>query len=111
MVNFALAANPTSASRSGAITLLGQNIPVTQAGFVPPPTLINAKLATNGVFQFDFTNANVSATFSVLFSTNSTTPVHLWTVLGAATNISPGFLQFTGAHATNMTRFYAVRSP
>jgi hypothetical protein len=35
-----------------------------------------------------------------------------WTVLGAATVLSPGVYQFTDAQATNFPhRFYQVRSP
>ena len=78
---------------------------------VPPPLLTNARLLPNGAVQFDFTNANTTATFSVLSSTNLLTPTNLWTLLGPATNISPGFLRFTDSHATNQLRFYKVRSP
>jgi hypothetical protein len=34
-----------------------------------------------------------------------------WAVIGSATNISPGVLQFADTHATNWPRFYTVRSP
>jgi streptogramin lyase len=111
VVHFNFTANGTTASRTGDIILLGESIAVTQTGVVPPPKLINAKMLTNGVFQFGFTNANLNATFSVLFSTNVTTPLTNWTVIGTASNISPGVLQFTDLHATNMTRFYMVSSP
>jgi hypothetical protein len=84
---------------------------VTQAGVVPPPIIINAKMLTNGVFQLGFTNANLSATFSILTTTNLTVPLTNWTVIGMASNISPGVLQFTDLNATNSTRFYMIRSP
>lgn len=110
-VNFNFTANPNPTNRIANITLLGQSIPVIQAGIVPPPTITNAKILTNGVFQIGFTNANLSASFSVLFSTNVALPRTNWTVIGTASNISPGVLQFTDTHATNKTRFYMIRSP
>jgi hypothetical protein len=89
---------------------LGQNILVTQAGVVPPPKLINTILLSNGNLQFGFTNANLNASFTVLFTTNLDVPLANWTVLGTASNISPGVFQFTTT-PTNSMRFYAVRSP
>ena len=84
---------------------------MTQLGYVPPPILVNAKMLTNGVFQFGFTNANLTATFTVLSTTNLEIPLTNWTVIGTATNLSQGVLQFTDLHATNVARFYVVRSP
>jgi hypothetical protein len=85
---------------------------ITELNVVPnPPTLIGAQMLSNGVLQFDFTNANPGASYSVLFTTNLAVPLADWTVIGAASNISPGVLQFTDTNATNSTRFYAVRSP
>jgi FtsP/CotA-like multicopper oxidase with cupredoxin domain/sugar lactone lactonase YvrE len=111
VVTFDFTANTTTASRTGDITLLGESIPITQSGVVPPPILINARMVTNGVFQFGFTNANLNATFTVLSTTNLEVPLANWTVIGAASNISPGVLQFTDLNATNAARFYVVRSP
>jgi hypothetical protein len=110
VVSVEVNANNTTATRTGDVTLLGQNILVTQAGAVPPPTLIDAKLLSNGDLQFGFTNANLSASFTVLFTTNLDVPLTNWTVLGTASNISPGVFQFTTT-PTNSARFYAVRSP
>jgi FtsP/CotA-like multicopper oxidase with cupredoxin domain/sugar lactone lactonase YvrE len=111
VVTFDFAANNTTASRTGDITLLGETIPVTQAGVVPPPILINAKMLTNGVFQFGFTNANLSASFTVLFTTNLTVPLADWIAIGMASNLSPGVLQFADTNASNTTRFYMIKSP
>jgi FtsP/CotA-like multicopper oxidase with cupredoxin domain/streptogramin lyase len=111
VVSFNFGVNTNMLPRTANINLLGQNIPITQGGKLYPPTLINAKILTNGVFQFGFTNGTPGATFSVLFSTNVATPLTNWAVIGAASNITPNLLQFTDLNATNMTRFYMVRSP
>jgi streptogramin lyase len=110
-VTFNFTSNSVPASRTGNITVLGQNIPVTQLGVVVPPLITNAKMVTNGVFQFNFNETNPNATFTVISTTNVTIPLTNWTVIGAASNISPGVLQFTDLHATNQTRYYMVRSP
>jgi hypothetical protein len=68
-------------------------------------------MITNGVFRLGFTNANQDASFSVLFTTNLDVPLTNWVVIGTASNISPGVLQFTDLHATNAASFYIVRSP
>jgi hypothetical protein len=111
VVSFNFTANPGAASRNATLNLLGQNISVTQGGLVFPPALTNVTMISNGVFQFGFTNGTPGATFTVLSSTNLTVPLTNWTVIGAASNISPGVLQFTDTHATNLTRFYLIRSP
>ncbi|MSU58374.1 MAG: hypothetical protein EXS35_09370 [Pedosphaera sp.] len=52
------------------------------------------------------------ATFSVLRSTNVTLPTSNWTVVGTATEVSPGQYQFTDPGArTNAERYYRVRWP
>ncbi len=77
----------------------------------PSPVLVSSSVLPGGSFQFNFTNAT-PINFTVLASTNVTLPSSNWTVLGAATVISPGVYQFTDAQATNFPhRFYQVRSP
>jgi len=47
-----------------------------------------------------------------LAATNVTLPLSNWTPLGPATEVSPGYYQFTDPQATNGgQRFYRVRSP
>ncbi|MBC8096167.1 MAG: hypothetical protein H7Y43_10170 [Akkermansiaceae bacterium] len=77
---------------------------------IPPPQLINP-IATNGQFQFAFTNI-ASQPFTVLATTNLALPISNWTVLGLATEGPPGQFQFTDPQATNNPkRFYRVRWP
>jgi hypothetical protein len=111
VVNFSFAYNPGS-NRTAYMTLLGQSIPVTQAGAgVTSFTLTGAQILGNGVFQFAFTNAP-SGTFTVLSTTNLSLPLSNWTVAGAATNTAPGQFQFTAQLTTNNPQlFYGVRSP
>ena len=107
VVSFSFAANPTSASRTAHITVLGQTIPVTQ-GAAP---LTGLTTMGNGVFQYAFSN-NQSGSFTVVCTTNLSLPLSNWTAVGAASNPAPGLFQFTFQPATNdPQRFYSVRSP
>jgi sugar lactone lactonase YvrE len=108
VVNFSFTANTTTSNRTASITLLGQTICVTQA---PPPTLIGATMLGNGLFQFAFTNINLSTNFTVLATTNIFLPLTNWTVIGTATNIAPGLFQFTDPQATNAQCFYTILLP
>jgi DNA-binding beta-propeller fold protein YncE len=111
VVSFSFTFNPVS-SRTAHITLLGQSIPVTQAGAgVTPPNLTGAQMLGNGILQFAFTNTP-GASFTVVSTTNLSLPFTNWTAVGASTEISPGQFQFTSQPATNdPQRFYGVRSP
>ena len=74
-------------------------------------TIGNLVRLGGGAFQFNWTNTPGSSN-DVLFSTNVAIPLTNWTVLGAATEISSGYYQFTDPQATNgPCRFYRVRSP
>ena len=107
IVSFAF--GPTVSNRTANITILGQNIPVTQAA---PPVLIQPVLLASGAFQFAFTYSNTNASFTVLTCTNLSLPLTNWTMLGLATNTAPGFFQFTGPTSINdQQRFYRVSSP
>ena len=93
----------------------GISTPVTRNVFVTAPPaqsfLTGFAALGNGTRQFNFTNAT-STSFTVLATTNIALPTSNWTVLGAATVISPGVYQFTDTQATNFPRrFYQVRSP
>ncbi len=64
-----------------------------------------------GAFQFWFTNAP-GASFSVLATTNLSSPPMEWADLGGATEVLPGQFRFTDLQATNNPqRFYHVRFP
>ena len=79
---------------------------------VPPPVVLaHAAMPVAGAFQFDFTNAP-GGSFTVLASSDPTLTITNWTVLGAATEISPGQYQFTDLQAANYPqRYYRVSSP
>jgi hypothetical protein len=64
-----------------------------------------------GVFQFSFTGTP-GTSFTAMATTNVSLASTNWTVLGAATEISPGQFQFTDQVATNhLQRFYRISSP
>lgn len=116
----------TAPSRSG--TFANISLPVLPAGYVwtnrfatdgsisvgavvGPTQLINPVVLTNGSFQFGFTNLP-GLPFTVLSATNVALPLGSWTVLGPATEFSPGQYRFTDPGATNQPqRFYRVRWP
>jgi hypothetical protein len=80
---------------------------------VPVPSIkaTNAGVATNGNFQFGFTNTP-GLSFTVFGTTNVSQSFTNWTRLGTATEVSAGSFQFTDPQATNGSeRFYRVRSP
>jgi len=75
-----------------------------------PSGLTNLTTLEDGSFQFTFTNAP-GTMFSVLASTNISTSLNDWTVLGSAAEISSGQFQFTDPQTTNISRrVYRVRS-
>ena len=60
-----------------------------------------------GAFQFAYSNASAQS-FTVFASTNLVN----WNAIGAATQTSPGWFQFTDSGATNFShRYYQLRSP
>jgi hypothetical protein len=61
----------------------------------------------NGAFQFGYTNVSGKSA-TIYASTNLTT----WSSVGVATQVFPGYYQFTDPSATNYARrFYRLRSP
>jgi streptogramin lyase len=111
IVSFSFSVNPGPA-RTANISILGQLIPVTQAGAtVTPPTLANSMVLDDGTFQFSFSNTQSTA-FTVLSTTNLSLPLDEWTVIGAPSNVAPGLFQFTSESISNEPqRFYRIRSP
>jgi hypothetical protein len=78
---------------------------------VPAIVLTNLSFATNGAFQFSFTNIP-GMSFTVFGTTNAAAPLTNWTSLGVATEVSPGQFQFSDPQVTsNGQRFYRVRTP
>jgi hypothetical protein len=113
VVSFAFTANTNvSNSRTGHLTVLGQTFSITQnAAPVTPPLLTGGTVASNGVFQFGFTN-NQGASFSVWSSTDLLLPFTNWTLLGTLTDDGSGQYQFSDPAVTNGgQRFYRVSSP
>ena len=63
-----------------------------------------------GSFRFGLSNA-AGASFTVWATTNIALPLSNWTLLGPATEFSPGQYRFTYPNATNYPqRFYRLRS-
>ena len=109
IVSFSFTA--TTSFRTAYITVLGQEIPVTQYVIGTPPILTGARLLANGVLQFSFTN-NPNASFTVLSSTNLSLPLSEWTVVSNMLPNTSGVFQFTSPPTTNETQlFYVVQSP
>lgn len=94
---------PLSTNDITALDVLGYNGPGLAA-----PRLTGTKLA-GGNFQLSFVNAPGIA-FTVLATTNLTTHLTNWTVLGTATESPAGQFRFTDTLATNKFRYYSVHS-
>src|ERR1044071_660942 len=76
-----------------------------------PPLLGNLTRLGDGSIQFSF-QSYTGATFTVRAVTNLALPTGDWTLIGPATEISPGQFQFTDPQATNyLNRFYRVQWP
>jgi hypothetical protein len=72
--------------------------------------LTGVALAGGGL-QFSFTNTP-AVSYTVLVSTNLTTPLTSWTVLGNPVEYPAGHFQFTDpSGTTGVQKFYRVRSP
>ena len=73
----------------------------------PPIKLLNPVRLSDGRFQFAYSNAN-SMSLTVFASTNFAA----WSPIGVATQLGPGYYQFTDSSSTNLPRrFYQLRSP
>ena len=76
-----------------------------------PPVILQAPVwLTNGAVRLGFTN-NPGVPFTVISTTNVSTPSSNWTVIGVPVEISPGQYQFTETNPTTAERFYRVRGP
>jgi hypothetical protein len=78
-----------------------------------PPVVENITVPAGGGngLQFTFTSASV-ADFTVLRATNVSLALTNWTLLGEVQQVAPGQYQFADPQAaTNLMRFYRVRSP
>ena len=80
-------------------------------GLVAQIRLNNLVMLSDRAFQFAFTNTP-GLGFSVHCTTNPSLPLTSWTLLGSATEVSPGQFQFADPQAiSNLNRFYRVSSP
>ncbi|MGI8965323.1 MAG: GH25 family lysozyme, partial [Limisphaerales bacterium] len=80
---------------------------------IPYPPIVLTISAVNGAgaLQLAFTNAT-EGLFAVFATTNLNSPFSNWTMLGTATESSPGYYQFTDSQASNSpVKFYRVRAP
>ena len=76
-----------------------------------PVTLVAPAVVSGGTFKFNFTSTPGSS-FTILSAANPNQPVGNWTVLGSATEVSPGQYQFSNTPPANTPQqFYRVRSP
>ena len=96
--------SPISAADILTLDVLGYNGPGYEKArlFLTNPS--------SGTMQIRFVNTP-GTNFSILESTNLTTPLGSWTVLGNPTESPAGQYQFNDTAATNGQRFYEVRSP
>jgi hypothetical protein len=88
---------------------MADNMVVTPA----PPDLVlsNPTITAEGAFQFTFVNTPGSV-FSVYGSDNPSLPFSAWTLLGSATEVTPGQFQFSDPQATKrLGYFYRVAGP
>lgn len=77
----------------------------------PLISILNPTKIAGGAFEFFFTNTP-NAGSTVFSTTNMGLSLANWTILGSATEVSPGRFEFTDPRATNNSRrFYRVRSP
>jgi hypothetical protein len=96
--------------RSGAHVDIGA-FELQETVLASPPLLSQPEWLGSGGFKFSFSNVS-DASFSVLSSTNIALPRSNWTLLGPATQNSPGHYLFTDPAATNFPqRYYQVVSP
>ena len=78
---------------------------------VPPVITSVGMIGSPGQFRIQFTG-NSNFTQTVLGTTNLSTPLANWTVLGVATQITNGVFEFLDPNAiNNLQRFYQLRSP
>ena len=76
-----------------------------------PIQLSQPSVLSSGAVQFSLVE-NLGLSFTVLATTNASSSIAPWSVIGAATEVAPTQYQFTDAQATNyQQRFYRVRSP
>ena len=81
------------------------------SGIPPFPPHLTSVTVSDGQFRFAFTNL-AGQTFTVLATTNVTSPLSNWTVLGPATEGPAGQFNFTDPQTTtNAKRFYRARWP
>ncbi|HTL56650.1 MAG TPA: hypothetical protein VL361_13280 [Candidatus Limnocylindrales bacterium] len=81
-----------------------------KATVAPAPVVLEPAFLLNGSFQLTF-SARPGAAFEVLATTNLAHTVPYWSVLGIASEISPGAYLFTDPTSTNsLSGFYRVRS-
>jgi hypothetical protein len=73
--------------------------------------LNNARMLSDGSFQFTFTN-KPGTFFDVLATTNVSLPMSDWTSAGGVTETAPGQYQFNDPQAMNfLQRFYRLAPP
>ena len=99
---------------TGAYACSGWNIDDIEFHGIPkgtPPLLTNPSRLGDGRFQFSFTGSP-GLSYGVLCATNLSVSLSNWTLLGPATETSPGQFQFTDPAAmSSPVRYYRVRCP
>ncbi len=75
------------------------------------PQLADVTISQDGRFWFSFAG-KAAGSFTVLSTTNVSSPLNDWTVLGPAFEVAEGRFAFTNTvGSTSPTRFYQVRNP
>lgn len=92
------------------VTLTTSTMPSHTHALPSSPKLIQPALLSNGTFQFSFTNVP-GMSFTVLSSTNLSTPLSNWNVVTTFNSTVSGPLQFTGPTTNGPRQFYVIRIP
>ncbi len=100
----------TGIAARGRIYVAGDNKVYAFALPISPTVLNSPTLLPGGSFRFAFTNIPGNS-FSVFGATNLALPYPDWTLLGTATESSPGQYEFTESQPTNAATFFRVQSP
>jgi len=108
LVSFAFTANTNAASRAAHISLLGQLIPVTQAGLFAPG-FTSVVMTGPSALSLTFSGSQGQG-YTVLMSTNLAAPMTSWVPLTNGV-FGSGPVQFTDTCTTNGQRFYRILVP
>jgi hypothetical protein len=105
--------NYIAGSHSLSATYVSDTVNAASTGAIVPtlPMLTGLSLQVSNAYLLSFSNV-IGAPFTVYGSTDITAPFIDWSILGPATEISPGDYKFSDSSAMHAPqKFYRVRSP